>query len=88
MHRPQWWLDTLIVVLKMTFWHPIYPITPATATALMQIEADRTVVKQTMLPLAVREELRCRARDLTAAKLISGEVNVYNLDIETVGIET
>jgi len=54
----------------MTFWQPTYTITPvtATATALMQIEADRTVVEQTTLPLAVREELRRRARDLTATK--------------------
>jgi hypothetical protein len=42
---------------KHTLWHPIYTVTPATATALMQIEADRTVVEQTPLPLAVREEL-------------------------------
>ena len=40
----------------MTFWRPTYTITPATATALMQIEADRTVVEQTLLPQAVREE--------------------------------
>jgi len=46
----------------MPIWHPTYTITPATATALMQIEADRTVVEQTPLPLAVREELRRRAR--------------------------
>ena len=71
-----------------TNWHPTYTITPATAAALMQIEADRTVVEQTPLPLAVREELRRRARDLAAAKLISGEVYVDTLDIETVGIET
>jgi len=31
-------------------WHPTYTITPATAAALMQIEADRTVVEQTLLP--------------------------------------
>jgi Fic family protein len=43
-------------------WHPTYTITTATAAALMQIEADRTVVEQTPLPLAVREELRRRAR--------------------------
>jgi len=72
----------------MTFWRPTYTITPATATALMQIEADRTVVEQTLLPLAVQEELRRRARDLLLPKLISGEVDVNNLDIETVGIET
>ena len=72
----------------MKHWHPTYTITPATAAALMQIEADRTVVERTMLPLAVREELRCRARDLAAAKLISFELDVDNLDIETVGIET
>ncbi|MCD4842314.1 MAG: hypothetical protein K8R08_09990 [Methanosarcinales archaeon] len=52
----------------MTFWHPTYTITPATAAALMQIEADRTVVEQTPLPLAVREELRRLARDLAATK--------------------
>ncbi|MBW6518165.1 MAG: Fic family protein [ANME-2 cluster archaeon] len=46
----------------MTFWHPTYTIAPATAAALMQIEADRTVVEQTPLPLAVQEELRRRAR--------------------------
>ncbi len=72
----------------MIFWHPTYTITPATAAALMQVEADRTVVEQTPLPLAVQEELRRRARDLAVTKLISGEVNVDNLDIETVGIET
>jgi len=52
----------------MTFWHTTYTITPSTTAALMQIEADRTVVEQTTLPLAVREELRRRARDLTATK--------------------
>jgi hypothetical protein len=72
----------------MPIWHPTYTITPATATALMQIEADRTVVEQTPLPLAVQEELRRRARDLLLPKLISGEVDVNNLDIETVGRET
>ena len=46
----------------MTFWQPTYTITPATAAALMQVEADRTVVEQTPLPLAAREELRRRAR--------------------------
>jgi len=72
----------------MPIWHPNYTITPATAAALMQIEADRTVVEQTLLPLAVQEQLRCRARDLLLPKLISGEVDVNNLDIETVGRET
>ena len=52
----------------MPIWHPTYTITPATAAALMQIEADRTVVEQTLLPLAVQEQLRCRARDLAAAE--------------------
>jgi len=46
----------------MPIWHPTYTITPATAAALIQIEADRTLVEQTPLPLAVREELRRRAR--------------------------
>jgi|GEM_PF-4360507 len=46
-------------------WHPTYTITPATAAALIQIEADRTVVEQTMLP-----------------KLISGEVDVENIDVQ------
>ena len=46
----------------MKNWQPTYTITPATAAALMQIEADRTVVEQTPLPLAVQEELRRRAR--------------------------
>ena len=45
-------------------WHPTYTITPATAAALMQIEADRTVVEQTLLP-----------------KLISGEVDVENIEV-------
>lgn len=48
----------------MTHWQPTYTITPTTAAALMQIEADRTVVEQTLLP-----------------KLISGEVNVENIEI-------
>ena len=72
----------------MSIWHPTYTITPATAAALMQIEADRTMVEQTPLPMAVREELRRRARDLAVTKLISGEVDVDNLEIETVGIAT
>ena len=46
----------------MTFWRPTYTITSATASALMQVEADRTVVEQTLLPLAVWEELRRLAR--------------------------
>ena len=45
--------------------HPTYTITLATAAALMQIEADRTVVEQTLLP-----------------KLISGEVDVENIDVQ------
>ena len=73
---------------KQTHWHPTYTITPATAAALMQIEADRTMVEQTPLTMTVREELRCRARDLAVTKLISGEVDVDNLEIETVGRET
>ncbi len=52
----------------MTFWHPTYTITPATAAAIMHIEADRTVVEQTPLPLAVQEELRRRTRNLAATK--------------------
>jgi type I restriction enzyme S subunit len=48
----------------------------------MQIEADRTVVEQTPLSLAVREELRRRARDLLLPKLISGEVDVENIDVQ------
>ncbi|KAF5427665.1 hypothetical protein C5S42_04595 [Candidatus Methanomarinus sp.] len=52
----------------MAFWHPTYTITPATAAALMQIEADRTMVEQTPLPLAVQEEPCRRARDLAATK--------------------
>jgi peptide subunit release factor RF-3 len=52
----------------MPFWHPTYTITPATAAALMQIEAARTVVEQTPLLLAVREELRHRARNLAVTK--------------------
>jgi len=63
-------------------WHPTYTITPATAAALMQIEADRTVVEQTPLPLAVREELRRRTRNLLLPKLISGEVDVENIDVQ------
>ena len=45
-------------------WHTTYIITPTTAAALIQIEADRTVVEQTMLP-----------------KLISGEVDVENIEV-------
>jgi hypothetical protein len=45
-------------------WHLTYTITPATAAALMQIEADRTMVEQTLPP-----------------KLISGEVDVENIDV-------
>ena len=52
----------------MPIWQPTYTITPAITAALMQIEADRTVVEQTLLPLAVQEELRRRARDLAATK--------------------
>ena len=66
----------------MPIWHPTYTITPATAAALMQIEADRTVVEQTPLPLAVREELRRRTRNLLLPKLISGEVDVENIDVQ------
>jgi len=40
---------------KQTHWHPIYPIIPAKAAAFMQIEADRTVVEQTPLPLAAAQ---------------------------------
>lgn len=50
---------------KQTHWHPTHTITPVTAAALMQIEADRTVVEQTLLP-----------------KLISGEVDVENIDVQ------
>ena len=67
---------------KQTHWHPTYTITPATAAALMQIEADRTVVEQTPLPLAVQEEMRRRTRDLLLTKLISGEVDVENIDVQ------
>lgn len=53
----------------MKNWQPTYTITPATAAALMQIEADRTVVEQTPHSLAVQEELRRRARDLAAPQV-------------------
>ena len=66
----------------MTFWHPTYTITPATAAALMHVEADRTLVEQTPLPLAAREELRRCVRNLLLPKLISGEIDVTNLEIE------
>lgn len=49
----------------MKTWHPTYTITSATAAALMQVEADRIVVEQTLLP-----------------KLISGEVDVENIDVQ------
>ncbi len=39
-----------------------YTLTPATASALMEIESARTAVEQTPLPLTVQEELRRRAR--------------------------
>ena len=38
-------------------WHPTYTITPATAAALMQIEADPTVVEQTLLPKLISGEV-------------------------------
>jgi hypothetical protein len=63
-------------------WHPTYTITPATAAVLMQIEANRTVVEQTPLSLAVQEELRRRTRDLLLPKLISGELDVENIDVK------
>jgi hypothetical protein len=50
---------------RMKTWHPTYIITPAITAALMQIEADRTMVEQTLLP-----------------KLISGEVDVENIDVQ------
>ena len=68
--------------LRMKTWHPTYTITPATAAALMQIKADRTMVEQTPLPLAVQEELRRHARNLLLPKLISGEVYVENIDVQ------
>ena len=43
-------------------WHPTYTLTPATASALMQIESARTAVEHTPLPPAIQEELRHRAR--------------------------
>ena len=43
-------------------WHPTYTLTPATASALMQIESARTAIEHTPLPPAVQEELRHRAR--------------------------
>ena len=66
----------------MKTWHPTYTITPSTATVRMQIEADRTMVEQTPLPLAVKEELRRRTRNLLLPKLISGEVDVENIDVQ------
>lgn len=67
---------------KHTPWHPTYTITPATAAVFIQIEADRIVVEQTPLLLAVREELRRRARNLLLPKLISGKVDVENIDVQ------
>ena len=43
-------------------WHPTYTLTPATASALMQIESARTAVEHTSLPPAVQKELRRLAR--------------------------
>jgi Fic family protein len=43
-------------------WHPLYTLTPAIARALMDIEAARIVVGQTLLPPAAEAELRRRAR--------------------------
>lgn len=43
-------------------WRPTYTLTPATASALMQIESARTAIEHTPLPPAVQEELRRRAR--------------------------
>jgi len=43
-------------------WHPTYTLTPATASALMQIESARTAIEHTPLPPAVQEELRHCAR--------------------------
>lgn len=49
-------------MMKDQLWVPIFQITPAVASALMQIEAARVLVAQTLLPLAVEERLRERAR--------------------------
>lgn len=48
--------------LDTVSWTPIYTITPAIATALMQIEATRAVIAHSPLPLAVETRLRERAR--------------------------
>ena len=51
-----------LVVQKYPHWQPNYTITSATASALMEIEAARTVVEHTPLPFGVQEKLRRRAR--------------------------
>jgi Fic family protein len=43
-------------------WQPRYTLTPRQARHLMEIEAARTVVEQTLLPPAVQSEIRNRAR--------------------------
>lgn len=45
-----------------SIWHPRYTLTPATARGLMEIEAARAVVENTLLPPTVEAELRHRAR--------------------------
>jgi Fic family protein len=43
-------------------WQPRFVLSPASARALMQIEAARAVVEHTAIPPVVQEELRHRAR--------------------------
>lgn len=47
---------------KKVVWCPKYSLTPKAGTALMEIEAAKTLVESSPLPLAAAEELRRRAR--------------------------
>lgn len=48
--------------IKNESWSPIYFLTPKAGAALMEIEAAKTMVDSSPLPLAQAEELRRRAR--------------------------
>ena len=46
----------------MKAWSPQFTLTPKSGSALMEIEAAKTLVDSSPLPLAASEELRRRAR--------------------------
>lgn len=64
-------------------WLPRYSLTPAIARALMEIEAGAPWLRHKTPPPAAEAQLRRRASDLLLPKLISGEVDVSDLNIET-----